>query len=249
MAFYLPWNKVIDRNPIQVGKIVERKKRISKRALAKSLIFLAFIIFAVCLFRMTPAKSLLTPETLGHVLEETGFWGPLLFVLMFAVSICLFVPASIPAFLGATVFGAHWGFLYGWIGAIAGASGAFFIGRTLGRDFIKTLMGDKLRKYDDAIERNGFATVLYLRLINSPFTFTNFGICLTKIRFWDYFFGTALGVLVGIFVLTFFGGTLKEVWVSGNWGKLVSLKFFFAAGLYIFSFFIPKMIKGIKSQT
>jgi len=43
--------------------------------------------------------------------------------------------------------------------------------------------------------------------------------------------------------------TLKEVWVSGNWGKLVSFKVFFAVGLYVFSFFIPKMIKGIKSQT
>ena len=233
----------------KVERTIGQTKKNSILVLVKALILVAFIVFTVCLFRITPAKNFLTPEFLGHFVEEAGFWGPLLFVLIFAVSICLFVPASIPALLGATIFGAHWGFLYGWIGAIAGASGAFFIGRTLGRDFIRSFMGDKLRKYDDAIERNGFATVLYLRLINSPFTFTNFGICLTKIRFWDYFFGTALGVLVGIFVLTFFGGTVKEVWVSGNWGKLVSLKVFFAAGLYIFSFFIPKMIKGIKSQT
>jgi len=215
----------------------------------KAIVLFALIIFSVFLFRFIPVKSYLTLDALGRFLEVSGFWGPLLFILLFAVSICLFVPASIPALLGATIFGAHWGFLYGWIGAIAGASGAFFIGRTLGRDFTRSLMGDKLRKYDDAIERNGFTTVLYLRLINSPFTFTNFGICLTKVRFWDYFFGTALGVLVGIFVLTFLGGTLKEIWVSGNWGKLVSFKVFFAAGLYIFSFFIPKMIKGIKSQT
>ena len=230
-------------------RTIEQTKKDPRWVLVKALILFAFIIFAVCLFHFTPAKSFLTQETLGHFLEVSGFWGPLLFILLFAVSICLFVPASIPALLGATLFGANWGFLYGWMGAIAGASGAFFIGRTLGRDFTRSLMGDKLRKYDDAIERNGFTTVLYLRLINSPFTFTNFGICLTKVRFWDYFFGTALGVLVGIFVLTFIGGTLKEILVSGNWGKLVSFKVFFAAGLYIFSFFIPKMIKGIKSQT
>lgn len=230
-------------------RTIEQTKKNSRWVLMKALVLFTFIIFAVCLFRITPAKSFLTLETLGRFLEVSGFWSPLLFILLFAVSICLFVPASIPALLGATIFGAHWGFLYGWIGAIVGASGAFFIGRTLGRDFTRSLMGDKLRKYDDAIERNGFKTVLYLRLINSPFTVTNFGICLTKVRFWDYFFGTALGVLVGIFVLTFFGGTLKEVWVSGNWEKLVSFKVFFAAGLYIFSFFIPKMIKGITSQT
>jgi len=33
--------------------------------------------------------------------------------------------------LGAAIFGAYWGFLYVWIGAMIGASAAFWIGRTL----------------------------------------------------------------------------------------------------------------------
>jgi uncharacterized membrane protein YdjX (TVP38/TMEM64 family) len=71
-----------------------------------------------------------------------------------------------------------------------GASGAFFIGRELGRDFAASLVGDRLKKYDEGIERNGFATVLYLRLVYFPFTPMNFGMGLTRVRFWDYFFGT-----------------------------------------------------------
>ena len=51
-----------------------------------------------------------------------------------------------------------------------GASAAFWIGRTLGRDLAASLVGDRLKKYDEAIERNGFATVLYLRLVYFPFT-------------------------------------------------------------------------------
>ena len=51
----------------------------------------------------------------------------------------------------------------------AGASAAFVIGRTLGREFAASLIGDRLKKYDEAIERNGFATVLYLRLVYFPF--------------------------------------------------------------------------------
>ena len=64
-----------------------------------------------------------------------------------------------------------------------GAAAAFLIGRTLGRDFAASLIGDKLKRYDDAIERNGFATVLYLRLVYFPFTPLNFGMGLTKVRF------------------------------------------------------------------
>jgi uncharacterized membrane protein YdjX (TVP38/TMEM64 family) len=129
-----------------------------------------------------------------------------------------------------------------------GASAAFWIGRTLGREFAASLIGDRLKRYDDAIERNGFATVLYLRLVYFPFTPMNFGMGLTKVRFADYLFGTGLGIIVGTFIFTFFIGTLKQVWATGNWAELLSFKVFLSVGLFIFSFFIPKIIKAIKGD-
>jgi uncharacterized membrane protein YdjX (TVP38/TMEM64 family) len=110
------------------------------------------------------------------------------------------------------------------------------------------LIGDRLRRYDDAIERNGFATVLYLRLVYFPFTAMNFGMGLTKVRFRDYFWGTGLGIVVGTFIFTFFVGTLREVWAGGNWGNLLSFKVFFSIGLFIFSLFIPKIINKFKKD-
>jgi uncharacterized membrane protein YdjX (TVP38/TMEM64 family) len=150
--------------------------------------------------------------------------------------------------IGAAIFGPYWGFVYVWVGAMVGASAAFWIGRTLGRDFAASMIGDRLRKYDDAIERNGFATVLYLRLVYFPFTPMNFGMGLTRVRFWDYFFGTGLGIIVGTFIFTFFIGTLKEVWASGNWENLISFKVFFSVALFVFSLFIPKIIARFRKE-
>jgi uncharacterized membrane protein YdjX (TVP38/TMEM64 family) len=150
--------------------------------------------------------------------------------------------------LGAAIYGPYWGFLYVWVGAMVGATAAFWIGRNLGRDFAASLIGERLRKYDDAIERNGFATVLYLRLVYFPFTPMNFGMGLTKIKFWDYFAGTALGILVGTFILTFFVGTIKDIWLSGEWRQLISFKVFFSLGLFLFSLFIPKIIKKVRKE-
>jgi uncharacterized membrane protein YdjX (TVP38/TMEM64 family) len=206
----------------------------------------AFIIGAILLVRLTPIKQYLTPEALGQYLDMTGFWGPIIFITIYAVGICLFIPGTLLTGLGAAIFGAYWGFVWVWIGAMIGASAAFIIGRTLGREFAASLIGDKLKKYDDGIERNGFATVLYLRLVYFPFTPMNFGMGLTKVHFWDYVAGTGLGIIVGTFIFTFFIGTLKDVWASGNWGELISFKMFFSIGLFIFSFFIPKIIKKIK---
>ena len=225
-----------------------KKSAHSKAPIIKALLLIAFIIFAVYLVRFTPVKDYFTAEALGNLLDEAGVWAPVIFIFVYAAGVCLFVPGTLLTGLGAAIFGPYWGFAWVWLGAMLGASAAFLIGRTLGREFAASLIGDKLKKYDDAIERNGFATVLYLRLIYFPFTPMNFGMGITKVRFWDYFIGTALGIVVGTFVFTFFIGTIKQIWASGDWGQLVSFKVFFSVGLFIFSFFIPKIVKKAKVE-
>lgn len=215
----------------------------------KALFFLFFIVGAIVLVRYTPVKNYLTAEALRSLLDQTGMWAPVVYMAVYAFGVCLFVPGTLLTGLGAAIFGPWWGFVWVWCGAMIGAAAAFMIGRTLGREFAAGLIGDKLRKYDDAIERNGFAAVLYLRLVYFPFTPMNFGMGLTRVRFFDYMLGTGLGIIVGVFILTFFIGTLKDVWASGNWGDLISIKVFFSLGLFIFSFFLPKLIKKIRKDT
>jgi uncharacterized membrane protein YdjX (TVP38/TMEM64 family) len=227
---------------------IEESVMSARKGMIRASIFVAFIIVAVCVIRFTPVKEFLTREALGRLLEGAGLWAPLAFIAVYAAGICLFVPGTLLTALGAALFGPYWGFLYVWIGAMAGATGAFWIGRTLGREFAASLIGDRLKKYDDAIERNGFAAVLYLRLVYFPFTPMNFGMGLTGVRFWDYFWGTGLGILVGTFIFTFFVGTLKEVWASGRWEGLISLRVFFSMGLFFFSLFIPRIIKRLRKE-
>jgi len=227
----------------------EQKPAKNRRApFIKASIFVLFIFAAFCLVRFTRVRDLLTQGELNHFLEMAGPWAPVIYILIYAVGICFFVPGTVLTALGAAIFGPYYGFIYVWVGAMAGASAAFWIGRSLGREFAATLIKDRLKKYDDAIKRNGFATVLYLRLVYFPFTPMNFGMGLTKVKFWDYFFGTGLGIIVGTFIFTFFVGTLKEVWSSGSWEQLLSFKVPFSVGLLIFSLFIPRIIKSFKKE-
>jgi uncharacterized membrane protein YdjX (TVP38/TMEM64 family) len=220
--------------------------RIRKPAMVKAAILAAFMVAAIVAIRFTPLTAFLTAERLGSLLQGAGWWAPLAFILIYAVGVCLFIPGTLLTTMGAAIFGPYWGFLYVWVAAMLGASGAFVIGRYLGREFAASLIGDRLKKYDDAIEHNGFATVLYLRLVYFPFTPMNFGMGLTKVRFRDYLWGTGLGILIGTFIFTFFVGTIKEVWASGQWGNLLTWKIYFSLGLFVFSLFIPKIIKKLK---
>ncbi|MGA2400313.1 MAG: TVP38/TMEM64 family protein [Syntrophobacteraceae bacterium] len=226
----------------------EKRQETAGKALAKALALLAFIILAVLLVRFTRLGEYFSPESIQHFLAWAGFWAPLAFIFSYAAGICLLIPGTVLTGIGGAVFGTARGFVYNWTGAMIGATAAFLIARTLGREFASRLVGEKLKKYDEAIERNGFATVLYLRLIYVPFSIMNFGMGLTKVRFWDYFFATGIGILAGTFILTFFIGAIREVWISGDWGGLISLRVFFSLGLFIASLLLPKVIKKLKGE-
>ena len=213
----------------------------------KAALLLVFLATAVVMVRSTPLQDYLTVERLGLLLETAGPWAPAAFIGTYAAGVCLFIPGTLLTTIGAAIFGPYFGFVYVWLGAMLGASLAFFIGRYLGRDFAASLIGERLKKYDEAIERNGFASVLYLRLVYFPFTPMNFGMGLTGVRFLDYFFGTALGIIVGTFIFTFFVGTVKDVWSSGQWEGLLSWKVFSSLALFVFSFFIPKIVEKLKT--
>jgi len=218
------------------------------KGIGKAIAFALFLAAMVILFRFTPVREYISPDYLQGLVNSVGPWGSLVFVLLYAGGICLFLPATLFTGLGALLFGTLYGFLYNELGALLGASLAFFIGRYLGRDFAAGLIGDRLKKYDDRIAANGFATVLYLRLVFFPFTPLNFGMGLTRVTFREYFFGTLFGILAGGFVLTFFFATLAEVWRSGDWWQLASWKTGFSLALFVGSFFIPRLIRKIKPE-
>ncbi|MGD0828320.1 MAG: TVP38/TMEM64 family protein [Desulfobaccales bacterium] len=216
-------------------------------ALIKAVLLLIFIAAAVVTaVRFTGVREFLTVEKLGTLLAAAGIWGPLTFILIYAVGVCLFIPVAPLTALGAAIFGPYWGFVYVWVAAMLGAAGAFLIGRYLGREFVASLIGDRLKKYDEAVERNGFATVLYMHLVYFPFAPMNFGMGLTRVRFRDYLWATGLGILPGTFIFTFFVGTVKEVWATGQWANLLTWKVFFSLGLFVFCLFIPKIINKLK---
>jgi uncharacterized membrane protein YdjX (TVP38/TMEM64 family) len=223
-----------------------KSKANRKVAAIKGAFLLVFIITAIVVVRFTPVREFLNAERLAAFLDQSGLWAPLLYIGVYVTGVCLFIPGALLTTLGAAIFGPYLGFVYVWVGAMLGASLAFFIGRYLGRDFAASLVGDRLKKYDDGIEREGFATVLYLRLIYFPFSPLNFGMGLTKVRFRDYFFGTALGIIVGTFAFTFVVGTLKEVWASSQWAELLSWKMLLSLMLFLSSFCIPKIIDKVK---
>jgi len=208
----------------------------------KAVVLVLLLILAVFFARVSSLEEYLQPEVLEAAVRGAGLWAPAVYIFLTVVGSCLFLPGTVLLALGVALFGPYRGFLYLWLATLGASALAFYISRTLGRDFALSVAGKWMEKYDGLIERNGFTAVLYMRLMCLPFAPANYGLGLSKVRFVDYFLGTAIGELASIPFLVFFIGTLRDVWLSGDVSQLLSGKVALSTALLTLSLLTPKII-------
>ena len=228
------------------NRMVEPEKRMKtgrRRALLKALILLALTAISIGLVEFSPIRACFRPNEFSRIISEAGLMGPALLLFFCAVGTCFFIPGTVFVGIGAAIFGPYLGFACVWPGTLAGAVISWLAARRLGRDFVFSLLGKRLMKYDDLIERNGFKAVLLLRLMFVPLGLINYGAGLTKVRFWDYFFATAIGEAATIFAITFFIGEIREVWISGDTSRLFSIRMALSLGLLIALALVAKLVQ------
>lgn len=215
---------------------------------ARFLILVAVIILFGFLFRLTPLSSTVSRENLLAFFESTreNRWGPLVFILIYAVGCVVYLPGSILTLAGGAVFGTALGTLYNIAASNLGATLAFLMARFLGRDFVKGLMkSGKLAQFDRNIEKAGFKTIFRLRLIPLvPFNGLNFGAGLSSVRYRDYFWGSLLGMIPATFIYTYFADALLQGVQGANQKAFFNLAV--ASLLLILISFLPSIYKKIK---
>jgi len=220
--------------------------KMKKKNAFKAITLIAFIGLAYYLSRYGMLSTLLSKEGIRSFVESAGLLAPLAYILIYSIGICLFLPGTLLTAGGAVAFGTLWGFIFTLVGAMLGASGAFFIARFLGKDFVDNLLKEKikgLKKYNDFMEKEGFSAIFYLRLIFAPFTPLNFAAGLTKVKFKDYFLGTLLGILPGTFIFTFFFDSVTNI---SSFNDLLSFEIILSVVLFVASFSIPIIVKKYK---
>jgi uncharacterized membrane protein YdjX (TVP38/TMEM64 family) len=138
-----------------------------------------------------------------------GIWGPVVYMLLYAVGPSLLVPGAVMTIAGGLAFGARWGAVYSLVGADAGALIAFTAGRFLGRSFVQRVVGLRFEKLLAHIGRHGFQIIFYLRLVPLiPYNALNLLAGASPITFRDYFWASAIGMIPGTILFAFLGDAL-----------------------------------------
>jgi uncharacterized membrane protein YdjX (TVP38/TMEM64 family) len=178
---------------------------------AKLLLLVLIVAAGWLAVRATPLREYLAHGGLAALVAtlRRAWWAPFAFVTGYALAIALGFSGLILTLAGGAVFGFWWGALLNTLGANLGATAAFLLARWLGRDGLEALLGSRLAGIDRVTQQSGFAWLLRLRLIPIvPFNLLNFASGLTAMPWPAYAVATAVGIVPGTLVYTFFADAI-----------------------------------------
>ena len=190
---------------------------------------------------------LFTPSSIRDYIQGFGGLGIIIYILAYMLNtISIFPPIAALSLSAGLAFGKFWGAVYLMIGAMLGTSCTFFISRFFGRRVVDKLLKGRFKDLDDRLGRRGFMTVLFFRVIPIiPYEVLNYAGGLSRIGFRDYILATFLGLIPGVIVASFFGGTLGEV---RGIRDIFSLKFAIAVLSVIIIILIPIIYQYIRKR-
>lgn len=198
--------------------------------------------------RWTPLADQMTVERISALfdrLRET-WWAPAALIACYVVLCPLGVPAMPMMITGGVVFGTVLGSLYNIVGLFLGGAATYFMGRSLGRDFVLHLAGRKLKRVERAIARRGFWSLVGARFLPLPYPVVNYCAALAGIRPVLFLTTTAIGIVPGVILFTYFASTLSKLAAEDRSG--VYLQLALASLLLLLITLVPQVLAGKKRR-
>lgn len=190
---------------------VSRPMMLLRSPYGKLALLAAIVAAAVLAARWAGFSRFTEVEALAGAVREVRElpFAPLLFVAFYAAIAAFGLPALALTLAGGAIFGLGWGTLLNWLGATLGALGGYLLARSLGRDAVARLLGAHAARLDRLATAHGFGAILRLRLLPIvPFNALNFAAGVAGVPLRAYVLGTALGIVPGTFVYTYFADSL-----------------------------------------
>ena len=165
-----------------------------------------------------------------------GVWGPVLLAAVYALAAVLFVPGWILTLAAGFLFGVLKGTVTVSLASVAGASAAFWLGRSVARVWVqhKFAANSGFQAIQTAVNRQGFKIVLLIRLSPIfPYAFSNYALSLTTIRFRDFLLASWIGMLPGTILYVYVGSTAESITelTSGTYQRGSAQTLLFVLGL------------------
>lgn len=168
------------------------------------------LVVLACAWHFGVFARLGEPRALARALVEMGGWGHLAFVVSYTVLQPFGVPGTVFVVAAPLIWPWQTAFALSMIGTMLASIVGFMFARFIARDWVEARIPARLRKYDAALERSAFLTVVILRLLlwmPQPLHFF-FGV--SKVGFWTHFWGSLIGYAPTLFLVSYLGAEMFD---------------------------------------
>jgi uncharacterized membrane protein YdjX (TVP38/TMEM64 family) len=180
---------------------------------------------------------------LAAFVAENAFVAAVAYMLVYVAAVGLSLPgASVLTAAGGFMFGCVLGTTLSAISATIGATIIFLIARTSIGVWLATRAGPRLKRLRDGFQADGFSYLLFLRLAPIfPFWIVNLAAAVFGVRPAQYVLATAIGILPGTIVFSYFGQGLDQA--LGPNGRILSPGLLFALALLAVMALVPAVLR------
>ena len=131
------------------------------------LLLLGCVVLGIIGYRRGAFSSV---EALQEWMDSYGIWAPLIFIILQAVQVIIpIIPGGVTLLGGVILFGQWWGFVYNYVGIIAGSFAVFGISRVYGKPMMYRLFKrESIEKYENWTSNHGRFAKIFAFLIFVP---------------------------------------------------------------------------------
>ena len=155
-----------------------------------------------------------------------GAWGYLAFIVAYTLLQPFGVPGTVFVVAAPLIWPWPTAFALSMVGTMAASVVGFSFARFVAKDWVAARVPARLRKYDAALEKSAFQTVVILRLIFWMPQVLHFFLGISKVGFWTHFWGSFFGYIPPLLLVSYLGAEMFDA--SGNfrltaWPALAAL--------------------------
>ncbi len=196
---------------IEPAPAAREARRIRRRGPGPRVRLAMLVLALASLFIVLAVTGSLSPEAVSDRVDEFGWAGPVVFILVSAVLTCAMFPGPILAGACGLLFGTALGTPVAICSATLGASLACLIGRFVAGDAVEELGGPRIRALAAWVGSRGFTSVLYARIAPAmPYNLVNYACGLTTIPVLVFAAATAIGTAPRTFAYVALGGSFGD---------------------------------------
>lgn len=202
----------IDDAEVAAGDEDEAVKRRHSRV--RLLLLLLLLVSVAIVVRWTGVFKRIDREYVRKMILEAGPWGWAAYAGIFAVGEVLHMPGIIFVAAAVYAYGRFWGGVLAYMGSMTSVSVGFLIARMLGGGATLESIGLPacFMKCFESLATAPIRTVALLRIAMYLAPNLNMALGITRINFFQYFLGSALGLIPMTMLITSF---LEQVLSTG----------------------------------